>query len=214
VSISAQPGVISQVIARVVRIFIDHDVVTIPEPIIDKAVIVRRNTEVGAIKPESIPVTSPKVKLMPTTEAAREASMFPGMFHMVVGIVPPGIMSNPVTVCVNVRSFRMARPVGKGPAFWHVRLHSGLLLLDPGLLLASGLLLLHSGLLLLESGLLLHGSRRWTVIGNMPTPKLATLPTLGISGDEGYRQYCKKPNSLLHDRHLQLPMSNWESNAS
>jgi hypothetical protein len=170
-----------------VRVLIDHDVITIPQPAINEVIIVRRNREVGSVKPESVPVTSPKVKNMPRTKAESEASVFEWTLDAVVRIVTPCVVSDPRTVHVNVGSFRMSRPVGKGPPFWHVRL---------------------------DSGRFAHGSRCRATSGNMSTAKLTMLPALGICGDEGYRQYCKKPNSLLHDRHLQLPRSNWESNAS
>jgi hypothetical protein len=164
----------------VIRVLIDHDIVTIPKPVIDEAVIIRRNTEVGAVKPETIPVPAPKVKNMLTAEPAVEASVFEWAFNTVMGIVTPGIMSYPRAVCVNVGSFRVSRPIGKGPAFWHVRL---------------------------ASGRLLHRSRRRTASGYMPTAKLTMLSaTLRKSRNKCNRQHCKKPNSLLHDRCLQVPL--------
>src|SRR5580700_4028752 len=108
-----------------VRILIDHDIVPIPEPAIDEAVIIRSNGEVVAVKPEPLPVSTPKVKNVARTKPTCEASVFEWTFHMVVRIVTPCIVSDPRTVRVNVGSFRMSSPVGKGPAFWHVRLYSG-----------------------------------------------------------------------------------------
>jgi len=102
-------------------------------------------------------------------KAAGKASMFPWMFRMIVSIIPPVIMSNPVTVRVNVGSFRMARPIGKGSAFWHIRLDLWLLL--------------HLSLLL--PWLLLQWNRLGTMSGNMSTAYVTMLPavTLRVGGN-------------------------------
>src|SRR5580704_11612542 len=114
-NVGAQPGVVSQVPAIVIRVLIDHDIVAIPQPVIDEVVIVRSDGEVEAAKPETLPVSSPKMENMARTEAAGKVSMFPGMIDMVVGIVTARIVSDPFIVGVNVRSLRMTTLVGNNP---------------------------------------------------------------------------------------------------
>jgi hypothetical protein len=114
---------------------------------------------------------------MPRPKATCEASVFERTRDLVVGIAASGIMSDPRTIRMDVGSFRMAGPIGKGPAFWHVWL---------------------------DSGRLAHWSGRRTTSRNMSTANLTMFATLCKSRDKGYGQHCEKPNRLLHDRCLQF----------
>src|ERR1700676_3769010 len=99
-SISAQPRVVRQIPTIMVWVLIDYDRVTIPEPVIHERIVVRSDTEIGAVKPKAIPVSSRQPEDMTGSEAEGEASMFPGTIYMVMGIVTTGIMSDPPIVGV------------------------------------------------------------------------------------------------------------------
>jgi hypothetical protein len=124
VNVSAQPRVVSEVPAVVIRIFINNDLVSIPEPIIDEAVVVRGNTEIKPADPETVPVPACKPENMLGSEAAGKASVLPGPIEVVVGIIPAGLMSDPGAVSMNVGSFRMSGPIRKSMIFRRARLLS------------------------------------------------------------------------------------------
>ena len=154
-----------------IRILIDHDIVAIPEPAIDKPVIVWRDGEIVAVKPEAVSAPASQVKHMPRTETAREASVFEWTRDTIVWIAASGVMPDPCTVGVNVRSFRMSSPVGEPPVLWHGWLHSGWLL---------------------------SSCRRRAARGNMPPANLTVLPALRKSRDKCHGQHCKNPNCFFH----------------
>jgi hypothetical protein len=114
VNVGAQSHVVSQVPADVVGIFIDDDVIAIPEPAVDIADIVRRDAEIETAKPESVRTAAPEPPDMMRAERTGETPVFPWMIEVVVGVVPAGVMPHPLIVGrVNVRRLRMARPIVK-----------------------------------------------------------------------------------------------------
>lgn len=121
-NVSAQPDVVSQVPAIVIWILIDHDIVTIPEPVIAEVVVVRGNAEVETTKPETFPVSSTEPENMAATESATKVSVFPRMIDVVMGISVARLVSDPLVVRVNVRSLRMAPLVCKPVVFLGGRL--------------------------------------------------------------------------------------------
>src|ERR1700733_6846305 len=50
---------------------------------------------------------------MPAPEASREAPMLEGMIEVKAGVIPPGLVSNPFAIGVNVGSFGMASLVAE-----------------------------------------------------------------------------------------------------
>jgi len=109
VSIRTQPYVVSEVPADVVRVIVDDDLVRIPEPVVAEVVIVCRDAEIEAVKPETIPPPASQPEDVAAPDATGEASVLPGAINVVVGIVTARIMSHPLVVCVHVRSIRMSR---------------------------------------------------------------------------------------------------------
>ena len=107
VSVGTEPHVISQIPAIVVRILIDHDLVGIPKPVTHEAEIGRGNAEEEAIESETLRTASREVKYVAWSEATCKASVLPGMIEMIGRVVAAGIMSDPLVVRVNVRSFWM-----------------------------------------------------------------------------------------------------------
>jgi hypothetical protein len=65
VNVTAQPHLVTEVPRNVVRVLIDHNLVTIPPPITDEAVVVRGDAKVEAAEPKALPVTSCKPEDMP-----------------------------------------------------------------------------------------------------------------------------------------------------
>lgn len=54
--IGAQPGVISQVPTRMLRVFVNHNPIATPPPIIDIAKVIPRNAKETISEKESVPV--------------------------------------------------------------------------------------------------------------------------------------------------------------
>lgn len=58
VHISPKSDVVREVPAHMIGVLVDNDGVTIPEPAIDKGIVVREDAEIVAVKPEPLPVPS------------------------------------------------------------------------------------------------------------------------------------------------------------
>jgi hypothetical protein len=100
----------------VIVVFINHDIVPIPIPVIDVTEVVGRNAEVEAVEPEAIGTASAKAPYVTRTEAAFESPMFPGMIIVKAGIVTAIVVTDPFAVPVDVRGLRVAFPVAEGGA--------------------------------------------------------------------------------------------------
>ena len=100
-----------------IRVFIDNDLVRIPKPVIAVVVIVRRNAEVEIANPETAPVSSAQVENVARPETAREMAVLPRMVEMIMRIVPPGVMADPLIVAVDVWRVWVTTLVGKLTAF-------------------------------------------------------------------------------------------------
>jgi hypothetical protein len=105
----------------VIRIFVDHDRIAVPVPIINIVIIVWRNAEEPVVKPEAVAVSSSEVILMAASKAAGETAVLPGMIQMIVGIVAAGIVPDPSVIVVDVRSFRVTRLIAERPAVSFLR---------------------------------------------------------------------------------------------
>src|SRR5271168_1537189 len=115
VAVSPQPHVISQVPTHVIRIVINYNLIGIPQPIPAIPQIKRRDAEVEPAEPESRRSPSGQMPHMPATESARKVPVLPRMIQVVVRIVLPGIMSDPLAIRMNVRRVRMT-------LFVHIRM--------------------------------------------------------------------------------------------
>lgn len=113
VDVRAGPRVVGQIPAWVVGIFVDHDGVVAPVPIIHVVVVVRRDTEIKIVEPEAIAISSAKAVLMAAAKAAGEAAVFPWMIKVIVFVTPAGIMADPRVIVVDVRRFRMIRLIAE-----------------------------------------------------------------------------------------------------
>ena len=106
--VGAQPGVIGQVPALVIRVVVDHDLIGVPQPITGEGEIVRRDAEEEPVEPEPSRTTAPEAKDMSSAEAAVETTVLPWMIEVVVPVVTTRVMTNPAAVRVHMRRIRMS----------------------------------------------------------------------------------------------------------
>ena len=116
VDVGAEPGVVGEVPAVVVGIFVDDDVIAVPKPIANVIVIVGSYAEGEAAEPEALAVSTAQAEHMTAAKAAGEAAMFPRMIEMIVGIIAAGIVADPCVIVVDVRSFRVIGLIAEGRA--------------------------------------------------------------------------------------------------
>src|SRR5271169_3949927 len=74
-NVGAQPDVVSEIPAVVVGIFVDHDIVAVPEPVIAIGQVKRGDAEVVAAKPETAGIASLNAPAVSAAKAAVEAAM-------------------------------------------------------------------------------------------------------------------------------------------
>src|SRR6202022_3593150 len=111
VDVSARPGVIHEVPSRIIRVIEKHNVIAVPEPVIDKFIFEGSNHEIVAAKPEALRTTALQSESVPAANTAGKAPMLPRMIEGQSGITAAGGVSNPLAVRMNVRSVGMARLV-------------------------------------------------------------------------------------------------------
>src|SRR5271169_5275594 len=90
-----------------VRVVINHDIVGIPQPPIHVADIIRRDAPSKRPKPEEAGASAAQMPNVAAADSTAEVPVFPGMIEMIVGIVAAGVVTDPLTVGVNVRQFGM-----------------------------------------------------------------------------------------------------------
>jgi hypothetical protein len=163
-----------------IGIFIDHDRIVIPVPIADIIVIVRRHTEVPAVEPEAIAVSSSKMIFVPAPEAARETAMFPRSIEVIVLIVASGIVSNPSVIVVDMRNLRMTRLIAKRTMILLWAAFLWMVFLRPIFLWATLLGTTLRGAIFLRAifGPAIFRMRRRTMCGNVASANIASAPAL------------------------------------
>jgi hypothetical protein len=109
VGVGSEPRVIREIPAWMVWIVVNHDVVAVPQPIANVVIIVRRDAPIKPAEGEAVTASASKAINVAGANSAAEASVFPRMVKMVVGITAAGIMTDPaIAFSMNVRSFGMA----------------------------------------------------------------------------------------------------------
>src|ERR1017187_1007976 len=91
-----------------IGVLIDHDRVAVPVPVPDETDVVGSNAEIESAEPKTVGTSSFEMEDVSRPKSAGEVSMFERMIQMIVGIVAPCIMADPVTVGVHVRSVGMS----------------------------------------------------------------------------------------------------------
>lgn len=103
VNVGTQPDVERQVPTDVVRIVVNHNLVTVPEPVVAVADVSGSNTEIETAEPEAAGPSSRQMPNVAAANSAREAPMLPRVIEVVAGVPGTGIVSDPFAVGVNVR---------------------------------------------------------------------------------------------------------------
>ena len=111
VNVRSQPNVVSEIQPVVVGVLVDGDVVAVPVPVIGIGEVERRNAEIISAEPEAAWIASLTAPAVAAAEAAVKVAILPRMIDVVVNVVAAIAMSHPLTVVMNVRSFRMFVPV-------------------------------------------------------------------------------------------------------
>jgi len=114
VDVGAESGVVGQVPAVVVGIFVDDDGIAVPIPVVGVVVVVGSYAEIEAAEPKALAISSAKVIDVAAAKAAGEAAVFPGMIEMIVRVAATGIMADPSAIVVDVRRIRMTLPIAEG----------------------------------------------------------------------------------------------------
>ena len=117
VNVGAQPGVVGEVPPGIVRIVVEDDVVTVPQPFAGVVVVIWGDAKEKAAKPEAVPAATLDTINVITANLATKATMLPRMIEVVMGIVAATFVTNPaIAFGVNVRSLRVALLVAIGGA--------------------------------------------------------------------------------------------------
>jgi len=114
VDVGAESGVVGQVPAVVVGIFVDDDGIAVPIPVVGVVVVVGSYAEIEAAEPKALAVSSANVIDVAAAKAAGEAAVFPGMIEMIVRVAATGIVADPSAIVVDVRRIRMTLPIAEG----------------------------------------------------------------------------------------------------
>jgi len=108
VNVSSQSRVVGQIPAVVVGVFVDHDLVAVPEPVSGQGQVKRGHAERPTVKPETAGAASANAPYVAAAESAGEMAVLPGMIKMEAGIIAPGVMPDPGAVVVDMRGLGMA----------------------------------------------------------------------------------------------------------
>src|SRR5712672_425940 len=114
VDVCAEPGVIGQVPAVVVGIFVNDNGIPVPIPIANVAVVVGGDVEEEAAEPEALAISAAQMVDMTAAKAAGKAAVLPRMVNVIVGIIATGVVTDPLVVVMDVRSFRMTGAIAEG----------------------------------------------------------------------------------------------------
>lgn len=144
-----------------VRVVINYDLVAIPQPIIDEAVIIGCHGKVESTETKPLRSAARQPPYMARPDSATEVTVLPWMIEMIVRVVSSRVVSNPSVISMDVRRIWMAL---------HVAIITGLRRWSflPFLHWRAMSLRLLSSLRLLFSSLMLRGRRR-PVRGDMAT---------------------------------------------
>ena len=113
VNVGTQSHVVGEIPAVMVRVFIDHDLIGIPEPVAAETDVWSRDAEEEAAKAKALWTSSGKSPDMARPKTAGKATMFKGTIEMIRGVVSARVMADPFVVRVHVRSFRVSGFIGE-----------------------------------------------------------------------------------------------------
>ena len=114
VGVGAGPGVVGQIPAWMIWIFVDHDGVAVPVPVVDVVIVVGRDAKVKIVEPEAVAIAASKAVFMTAPKTAGETTVFPGTIDVIVLVAAAGIVTDPMVVVVDVRGLRMIGMIAEG----------------------------------------------------------------------------------------------------
>jgi len=111
VDVGAEARVVGQVVAGIIGIFVDDDVVRVPEPAVHEADVIGRDAPVPVVEPEAAGATAAEAPAMRGAKAAVPMAVLPGVVEVVMRVVGATIVTDPV-VAVDMGHIGVARLVG------------------------------------------------------------------------------------------------------
>jgi len=104
VNVSAQPDVERQIPADVVGVVVNHNLVAVPHPVIAEADVIGCDAEIETAEPEAAGASADQMPYVVPANSARKVAVRPGVIEMVIAVSRTGIVPDPFTVRVDVRS--------------------------------------------------------------------------------------------------------------
>ena len=127
--VNAQTYVIGEIITHMIGVVINHDFIPVPVPAAQVDEVESGEAKIESTEPEAFGPSSNQSPMKTWAEAAGEAAMLPRPVHMIVGVVPPTIVTDPTILGIHVRHLGMAREVAEGST-----------VLPPSMVLSGGIL--------------------------------------------------------------------------
>jgi hypothetical protein len=111
VNVCTEPHVVGEIPTHVVGIFIDHNLIAVPQPIADVAHVDRGHAEIESAEPETAGAASGKPPDVMGPKASAEVAVLPRVIEMQFG--PRFLVSDPRAVVMDVRSVGMTLSIAK-----------------------------------------------------------------------------------------------------
>ena len=105
--IRAQPDVVRQIPAVMIGVFVNHNVIAVPEPIVAYIKLKRRHAKVVSGEPEPRWTAALQTEDEAGANAAWKVSVLPWMIQMKTRIIPSEVVANPPSIPVHMRRIRM-----------------------------------------------------------------------------------------------------------
>jgi hypothetical protein len=96
-----------------IGIFVDDDLIGIPEPVVGETKIIGCNAEIKTTEPETRWAAAGEMEYVAASEAAGKTTMLPRMIEVVVSIVAAGVVADPLIVGVDVRCVGVSTPIAE-----------------------------------------------------------------------------------------------------
>lgn len=111
--VRAEPGIVGKIPAWIIRIFVDHNGVGVPQPVGNVRIVGRRDAKVEAVEPEAVWPSAGKMENVAGAEAAAKVTVLPGAVEMIARLHPMICVADPFAVRVYMRCVRMTFRIAK-----------------------------------------------------------------------------------------------------
>lgn len=118
VHVSAEPGVVGQIPAGVVGVFVNDDWIRVPEPVADVVDVAGEDAEVPAVEPEAVRPAAAQMIHMASSETPGKASVLPRVLDAKARVIATGVPDPAVISGIHVRSIGMAWCVTEIALLW------------------------------------------------------------------------------------------------